>query len=162
MFRDSFLKTSAITTEGELYLPIRELEVKRRGKKVRERRPVYPGYLFWITEEWQPEHQWAFRQVSGYLRVLGHKGIPAPLSEQDRDVLRTFMQAGSILGRSLVQFDQNQRIIVLKGPLKGLEGRIIKVDKRKNRARVRLDLYNSSFEIDFGFERLEGAAGGKT
>ena len=51
-------------------------------------------------------------------------------------------------------FDANQRIVVEKGPMKGLEGQIIKVDKRKKRARVRLDLYDSTFEIDFGFELL--------
>ena len=39
--------------------------------------------------------------------------------------------------------------------MKGLEGRIIKVDKRKRRAKISLSLYEESFTIDFGFEILE-------
>jgi transcriptional antiterminator NusG len=34
----------------------------------------------------------------------------------------------------------------------GLEGRIVKVDRRKGRAKIMLDLYNDSFSIDLGFE----------
>ena len=33
--------------------------------------------------------------------------------------------------------------------------RIIKVDKRKGRAKISLDLYNDSFSIDLSFEVLE-------
>ncbi|MCL2557796.1 MAG: antitermination protein NusG, partial [Treponema sp.] len=40
-------------------------------------------------------------------------------------------------------------------PLKGLEGRIIKVDKRKKRAKIRLDLYDESFAIDLAFEIID-------
>jgi len=39
--------------------------------------------------------------------------------------------------------------------LKDLEGRIVRVDRRKGRARVRLELYADSFEVDFGFEALD-------
>jgi transcriptional antiterminator NusG len=34
----------------------------------------------------------------------------------------------------------------------GLEGKIVKVDKRKGRAKIKLDLYNDSFAIDLAFE----------
>jgi transcriptional antiterminator NusG len=39
----------------------------------------------------------------------------------------------------------------------GLEGRIIKVDKRKRRAKIMLDLYNDSFSIDLAFEVIGSA-----
>ena len=39
--------------------------------------------------------------------------------------------------------------------MKGLEGRIIKVDRRKKRAKIKLSLYEESFRVDFGFEILE-------
>jgi transcriptional antiterminator NusG len=38
-----------------------------------------------------------------------------------------------------------------------MEGLIVKVDRRKGRARVRLELYENSFLIDFGFDALEQA-----
>jgi transcriptional antiterminator NusG len=51
-----------------------------------------------------------------------------------------------------VYFDRNSRIVVLEGPLMGLEGKIIKVDKRKGRAKIKLDLYDNSFSCDLAFE----------
>jgi transcriptional antiterminator NusG len=40
-----------------------------------------------------------------------------------------------------------------------MEGRVVKVDRRKGRARIRLELYEDSFMIDFGFDALENAEG---
>jgi hypothetical protein len=34
---------------------------------------------------------------------------------------------------------------------------IVRVDRRKGRAKVRLEMYDNSFEVDFGFEALEAA-----
>ncbi|MCX7031488.1 MAG: KOW motif-containing protein, partial [Spirochaetes bacterium] len=59
--------------------------------------------------------------------------------------------------KSVVTFDENRRIRVVSGPLQGLEGSIVKVDRRKGRAKVRLDIYADAFEIDFGFEILESS-----
>ena len=58
---------------------------------------------------------------------------------------------------SKVYFDENSRIVVLLGPLKGLEGKIVKVDKRKRRAKVKLDIYEDSFFIDLAFDVIEKA-----
>ncbi len=45
----------------------------------------------------------------------------------------------------------------MSGPLKELEGKIVKVDRRKGRAKVKLDMFEHAFLIDFGFEALENA-----
>ena len=44
----------------------------------------------------------------------------------------------------------------MEGPLKGLEGLIIKVDKRKKRAKIKMDFANDSILIDLGFELIKG------
>ena len=62
---------------------------------------------------------------------------------------------GEVVEKSKVYFDENKRIRVTEGALKGLEGHIVKVDKRKRRAKVKLALYDDSFLIDFGFELME-------
>jgi transcriptional antiterminator NusG len=79
---------------------------------------------------------------------------------QDKDleiVLHFIKMAGPVAGRSRVYFDENSRIVVADGPLLGLEGKIIKVDKRKGRAKIKLDLYDDSFSIDLAFEVIQPA-----
>jgi transcriptional antiterminator NusG len=38
-----------------------------------------------------------------------------------------------------------------------MEGNIIKVDRRKGRAKVKLELYKDSFTVDFGFRDIQRA-----
>src|SRR4030042_33612 len=69
-------------------------------------------------------------------------------------VLQQFRSFGEVVQPSRARFDSERRIQVIDGPLKALEGRIVRVDRRKRRARVRLELYENSFLIDFGFEDI--------
>lgn len=61
---------------------------------------------------------------------------------------------GPKIGDSMVHFDENERIVVDEGPLKGLEGSIIKVDRRKQRAKIQLDFHGSTYTLDLGFEDI--------
>ena len=81
-----------------------------------------------------------------------------PLADNDLSLLRHFLSFGEVTVPSKVYFDENSRICVIEGALKGLEGKIIKVDRRKQRAKVLLDMYTDSFPIDLAFDVIEPAA----
>jgi transcriptional antiterminator NusG len=98
-------------------------------------------------------YQWAFRRTAGFHRFLRSNQDISPLSDRDLELVLHFIKkSGPVAGISRVCFDENSRIVVMEGPLLGLEGKIIKVDKRKKRAKVKLDLYDDSFTIDLAFE----------
>ena len=59
------------------------------------------------------------------------------------------------VGPSLVRFDENERIVVIEGPLKGIEGSIIKVDRRKQRARIQVDFAGGVHTMDLSFDDIE-------
>ena len=138
-----------------LYFPQRRLDIRKNGKISSSLSAVFPGYIF-IEAENDEEinaQKWSFRRTEGFYRFLMSNQNITPLSGRDLELVLHFIKnAGSVAGRSKVFFDENSRIVVIEGPLKGLEGRIIKVDKRKGRAKVNLDLYNDSFAIDLAFE----------
>ena len=94
------------------------------------------------------------RKTDGFFRFLPDNHNITPLEERDRALLLHFLSYGEIVETSEVYFDENSRIQVFKGPMKGLEGRVVKVDRRKKRAKVKLVLYEQYFLIDFGFEVL--------
>ncbi len=138
-----------------LVFPQRRMSVRRMGKFRDELTPVFPGYLFIeVDGEMRPPLQWALRRTAGFFRFLRSNQDVAPLSGADlRTVLHFVNPAGSsIAEKSKVYFNDDDRIVVAEGPLKGLEGSIVKVDKRKGRAKVKLDLYDDSFAIDLAFE----------
>jgi len=139
-----------------LHFPQRRIDIRRRGVMRQSMAAVFPGYIFIEAEEEDIiEHQWDFRRTGGFYRFLKSNQNIRALAERDLELVLHFIKkAGPIAGISRVYFDENARIVVVDGPLIGLEGRIIKVDKRKKRAKIKLDLYEDSFAIDFAFELI--------
>jgi len=138
-----------------IHFPQRRLDVRRAGKIRPSISAIFPGYIFIEAscDEEILERQWEFRQTEGFYRFLKSNQDITPLADRDLELVLHFINnAGPVAGRSKVYFNENSRIVVVEGPLAGLEGRIIKVDKRKGRAKINLDLYNDSFTIDLAFE----------
>ena len=108
----------------------------------------------------EPSLRWVIRSTKYFIRLLPTTGEPKPIQEKDRRILAHFMSFGKVADTSKVVFDENERIVVLDGPLKGLEGSIIKINKRKGRAKVSLDMCESSFLIDLSFEILDRSSKG--
>jgi transcriptional antiterminator NusG len=141
--------------EFRLLWPRRKLSIRKRGVKKDTLAPIFPGYVFLEIEEILPHVYWGLRKTPGFFRFLKSNDDIRPLSGTDRELLEHFLRFGPVADKSQVYFDEEKRIRVIDGPLKGLEGMIVKVDKRKGRAKVRLQMYENSFLIDFGFEALE-------
>jgi transcriptional antiterminator NusG len=140
----------------KLILPRRELTIRKQGKHKRSVKPVFPGYVFWETEEVDPDARQMLRHTPGFIRFIKDEhGKLVPLTQDDRRIISSITSDGEIARRSLVYFDKNNRVRVLKGPLKGEEGSIIKVDRRKKRVTVQLVLHDKRFKIAFEYEEVE-------
>ena len=143
-----------------LYFPQRALDIRRKGKKIASRRAVFPGYVFLELDRGDNilQYKWAFRRTEGFYRFLKSNKDIVPLQNRDLELVLHFIKyIGPLAGKSKVYFDENSRIVVISGPLSGLEGRIVKADKRKGRAKIKLDLYDDSFCIDLAFDVMEPA-----
>jgi transcriptional antiterminator NusG len=138
-----------------LYFPQRRIDIRRKGIIRQTQAAVFPGYIF-VEADSDGEilaRQWDFRRTGGFYRFLKSNQEITHLADRDLELVLHFIKkVGPVAGISRVYFNENSRIVVLEGPLMGLEGKIIKVDKRKGRAKVKLDIYDDSFAIDLAFE----------
>jgi transcriptional antiterminator NusG len=141
--------------EASLLWPRRRLRIRRGGEWRDSLAPLFPGYLFLRTEISDDIPRRLLRSLPDFIRFLPSNDRITALDERDQSTLNHFLAFGEVVDKSVATFDENRRIRIVSGPLQGLEGRIVKVDRRKGRARVRLDIYADAFEIDFGFEILE-------
>lgn len=138
-----------------LFWPRRKLRIKQKGKWRDSSAPIFRGYVFIEVDSVGNELYWKLRNVPGFTRFLKNNQDIRPVPKSEANLLSTLMSFGEIVKESKATFDENNRIKILSGPLLGLEGRITKVDRRKGRAKVKLDLYSESYLVDFGFEFLE-------
>jgi transcription termination/antitermination protein NusG len=148
---------AAEVPEGAVIWPRRRLRIRKKGTWRETLASVFPGYLFVRADTVAGELFTRLRSQPGFIRFLPSNDSIRALGDRDQATLSHFMAFGEIVDRSVLTFDERHRIRVVSGPLRGLEGRIVGLDRRKGRARVRLELYEDSFEIDFGFQSLEAA-----
>ena len=139
---------------AKFHWPRRKLTIRRRGKREESLVPLFPGYIFLETDVVDEEIFRTVKRLPRFYRFLERNDRIRALVGDDLQLVTHFVRHGDVIGKSTVTFDENSRIQVIDGPLAGLEGRIVKVDRRKQRAKVRLDLYQESFLVDFGFELL--------
>jgi transcriptional antiterminator NusG len=140
--------------ELRLLWPRRELTIRKMGKKIQTLAPIFPGYIFLEAEEVPADVYWTLRRTPGFYRFLESNTNILPLPDDERKLVLHFLSFGEVIRKSQVIFDEQSRIRVVGGPMEGLEGLIVKVDKRKGRAKIRLDLYEDSFLVDLGFDVL--------
>ncbi len=140
----------------KLILPRRELTIKKQGKLKKVIKPVFPSYIFWETDDPDPRTREMLRKLPGFGRFLkNEKGDLIALRDNERMIITSLTGDGEIARKSQIIFDRNKRVKVLSGPLKGHEGSIVKVDKRKHRVTVEINLYDKRFKIDLEYEEVE-------
>jgi transcriptional antiterminator NusG len=141
-----------------IYFPKREVRFRKLGKAVTKIAPVFAGYIFVELEKDDHimNHYLALRRTNEFIRFLPSNKMVRKLDGCELETAVHFIrQLGQVAGVSKVYFDENDKIVVTEGPLLGLEGHIVKVDRRKGRAKIKLDLYGDSFAVDLSFVMLE-------
>jgi transcriptional antiterminator NusG len=160
---DKFIKQFQIQNPEigiPLFFPQRVLNTRRKGKTTSTKVGIFPSYIFLELSSDDNVHSYipAFKKTEGFFRFLLSNANVKPLRNSDLEIVLHFIKrVGSIAEKSKVYFDENDRIIVMEGALFGLEGKIVKVDRRKGRAKIKLDLYDDTFCIDLAFEVIEKA-----
>ena len=151
----SFAEPIAQGSSRRILWPRRSLRIRRKGKWRNVLSPIFPGYVFLEAESVDPQLYWQLKKIPGFYRFLKSNHDIQPLPESDTHVLSRLLRFGEVVPKSVVTFDAGVRIKILEGPLKGLEGHIVRIDRRKGRAKIQLDLYAKSYVVDFGFQDLE-------
>ncbi len=126
------------------FLPtVRETRVWSDRKKVIES-PLFSCYVFVQTAEWQQLHMRVL-STPGVLRWVGNHGEPAVIRQSEIDTVRSLVERG--VGTAPHPFLQvGQRVRVCNGPLKGIEGLLVRKNG-DNRLVVSIDSIQKSMSV---------------
>jgi len=127
----------------EHFLPQYESVRRWKDRKVRLQLPLFPGYLF---VHLAAKERLGVVQVPGVVRLVGFKGSPMPMPEEDINRIREFLGQGWH-AEPHPHLPAGRRARVVCGPLAGMEGI---VQRRKNRRRLVLsfDVIQRSMAIE--------------
>ena len=121
---------------GVRAFPVQQVKRKtHKGKTELVKQIIFPGYVFAQAEGGFRFS--GFSRIRGVLKLL-HEETDGLLHGRDREFAEWIFGLEGVIGFSKA-YKENDRIRILSGPLKDLEGRILKVDKRNGSAQVALE-----------------------
>lgn len=136
------------------WIPQKKVFWRDDGVKSVKLKPAFPGYVFIDTADPQYVHE-RLRGYSNYIGVLKNSEGYAPVSESEQRIISHFTGEDGAVDMSLGVII-NGELNILDGPLKGMENRIVKINRHHRTAYVKFDrLLGEERILTFGLEVVE-------
>ncbi len=135
---------TALRAKGlEVFFPTRlHLDYRRKVVEV----PLFRNYLFVRVEMKSPLY-YQVLDTPGVVTVLNKRGIPIPAEDEEIKSLMILVQNARDEIVPLPSIRVGERVIVIKGPLKGAQGVITGVDQDALQFVVNLSLLGRSVQL---------------
>ena len=127
----------------ETFLPLRKItrHWSDRTKQIEE--PIFSGYLFVRIPL---KNRLQVLETPGCVRLVSFNSLPVPVSEKELDAVRRFLEE-QISIDPYPYLTEGSRVYIRSGPLRGVEGFIIRKDKH-TRLVISLDLLLQSISVE--------------
>ena len=147
---------SYLSTKGvEVFSPLIETFLLKKGRMNRELKPIFPGYIF---GKFDLDHNYALvRWAKGVKKVLGFGGYPTPISDEAVEVIRERTDTHGIV-RLKYHFQPNDVIRIKTGPLKDLLGIFERWISDSERVRILLNLVGYQPVVEIHYSMIEKVA----
>ncbi|MDD3942328.1 MAG: transcription termination/antitermination NusG family protein [Sphaerochaetaceae bacterium] len=125
-----------LSMELEVMFPTRVMNQRNRGRWIRVEQPLLPGYLFLYLEDETPLPLFIIKQERDAYKILRYSDGTMELQDGDAAYAMWIYNHGGELQPSTVVFKEGQLVKILDGPLKDMQGKIIKLDRHHKRVIV--------------------------
>lgn len=148
---------------GHAIFPRRVKRIFRGGQWLEECKPLLPSYVFVFTNENTPAHE--LYRLPHVLRMLRYDHEPdGYLHGNDRELADVLLQKDGMIG-VLEAVKEGSWISITDGLLKQMNGRVLQMDRRKQMAKIQLEVAGNVNQVWLSFECIElkdEKANGKT
>jgi len=138
----------------QLYLPTRKVIHQLKGIQHTIELPLFPGYIFVyksISESLDALDKASARIV---FKPVMANGKYLQVHKNEMKFLFEVTGGDGVIELSKGIVMENEKILITEGPLKQLKGKILFIDKRKNKAKVRIEFMNRMIDVSLGLEIL--------
>ena len=138
------------------FIPYCEQMKRYHGEWHKEKKILFPGYVVLVSARDAEEKTLYFRlkKVIGLTKLIGTGNEVVPLEDEEIRFLLEFGGEDQIVSMS-EGLIENDKVVVTKGPLKGNEGLIRKIDRHKRKAWLEVEMFGRKIEAQVGLEIVE-------
>lgn len=169
------LKNKLAHQEIRFVVPKRMVPERRNGVIHHVVRPLLPGYVF-IQTKMNTNTYYQIQETEKIIRLLNHGYLYTQkvrkqnqkkpknyiyddhyfldVPQNEIDFILKIADDSNLITYSQIYLE-GSKVIVKSGPLKNQEGIIKKIDKRKNKAKIELNLLGNTISVDVGIEIIQ-------
>lgn len=134
----------------DCFTPKYERMKRYHGEWHKEERPMFPGYLFFITDHIEEIH-YEQKRLPLLTKILGIGAEFIPLSEKEVELLSKLEDERHLIKMS-EGYIEGDRIIITSGPMQEMGGTIKKIDRHKRIATIRMEMFGRKMDVVMGLE----------
>lgn len=145
--------------EMDVIYPTRMMNQRRRGIWSRVEQPLLPGYVFIYLDDDTPFPSFIIKQERDAYKILRYPDGSIELQSGDLQYAMWVYNHGGRFEPSTVVFTHGQIVKVLDGPLKEMEGKIVKLDRHHKRVVVGFMFAGAERRVNLSINIIDLAEG---
>ena len=138
------------------FLPLMDCWSRRKDRRKRIALPLFPGYVFMhaVLDNYTNVH---ILRTPGALSVIRNSEGPLPIPDHQIDTLKIMLRS-SVPVSVHPYLKEGDWVHVVRGPLAGCTGILLRVNSRKGRLAVSMDIVQKSVSVELDLEDVEPAS----
>ncbi|NCC64572.1 MAG: antitermination protein NusG [Spirochaetia bacterium] len=154
-----FLREIGDEADVLVYIPMRRMIDRRKGKKIMTDHPILPGYLLLSSEDDLSAFSRDMYQLPGCYGFLRNLDNTIDLRGPDYEYAAWIMHNKGTIKPSKAIYKKDEPIKIIEGPMKDFMGKIVKVDYRHSRALVEFEFAEVIRRVSMPIEFIESDRG---
>lgn len=131
----------------KVLVPLVEKIIRQKGKWKRQINVIFRGYIF-VKLDYKWSDYYNLCKCPGVIRLLGGGKNPIPLTDEE---IMTVRRIDMLRSASLVEFDNEGKLIPLNGILKEFKDSLISCNRRQRRAVIELTIAKKKTQVTVSF-----------
>ena len=141
---------------NEVLVPIHEVTVVKKGKRVQKLKKYFPSYVL-VKMEMNKELYHMIKDIQKVTGFLGTAGTPVPASDKEIDKILGNIKEGSLTPEPSLTFEVGEQVKVCEGPFASFSGLVEEVDEEKSTLKVSVSIFGRPTPIELEYNQVEKA-----
>lgn len=147
------VKDRLLNKSFKIFLPMIETWSKRKDRKKKILRPLFPGYLF-VDFELNKDRWLEILKTLGVANLLGYSNEPYPVPDEQISSIKTVVDSGLTINYH-PYLKKGDKVIVVSGPLEGAVGILLDIHEKKQRLVISVDMLNRAVVVEIEGNAVE-------
>ena len=139
---------------SEVLVPVHEVTVVKRGKRVQKTKKYFPSYVL-VKMEMNKELYHMIKDIQKVTGFLGTTGTPVPVSDKETEKILGNIKEGSLSPEPSLSFEVGEQVKVCEGPFASFSGLVEEVDEDKSKLKVSVSIFGRPTPIELEYNQVE-------